>query len=96
MTILTNEWVWWLVLTFFLYLGLFILVPGRIVKDYVMFGVVFGAGQAILVVWLFQLFLNTWRLVGDPVLFGITTVFTPIAWIPPTIIFAAYFPKVRS
>lgn len=96
MTILTNEWLWWLVLTLFLYLGLIILVPGRIIKDYVLFGVVFGAGQAILVVWLFQLLLNTWRLVGDPVLFGITTLFTPIAWIPPTIIFAAYFPKDRS
>lgn len=96
MTILANEWLWWLILTVSLYVALFILVPGRIIKDYILFGIVFGAGQAVLVVWLFQLFLNTWRLVGDPVLMGITTLFTPFAWIPPAIIFAAYFPKTRS
>ncbi|MCR3922327.1 MAG: hypothetical protein NUK65_07425 [Firmicutes bacterium] len=39
--------------------------------------------------------MNLWQLVGDPVLLGITTLFTPIAWIAPTIIFAAYFPAER-
>jgi cytochrome c biogenesis protein CcdA len=32
---------------------------------------------------------------GDPAVLGIATVFTPIAWIAPTIIFADYFPKDR-
>ena len=93
MSILTSQWLWWLLLTLLLYIALFVLVSGRTIKDYALFGLVFGAGQAILVLWLFQFLLNMWRLVGDPVLFGITTLFTPIAWIPPSIIFATYFPK---
>jgi hypothetical protein len=93
LTILANQWLWWLLLTVALYITLFVLVPVRTVKDFALFGLVFGAGQAILILWLFQFLLNTWRVVGDPVILGMTTVFTPIAWIPPTIIFAAFFPK---
>ena len=82
-------------LTVLLYIILLILVPVRLVKQYVSLGLAVGTLQAIIVLWIFQFQLALWQLIGDPVVLGITTVFTPIAWIAPTIIFAAYFPTDR-
>jgi hypothetical protein len=96
MTIQTNPWLWWLLLTALLYIGMLILVPGRLIRTYLLTGLIFGWFQAVLVIWIFQFMLQTWRLVGDPVLLGVTTLFTPLAWVAPTIIFAAYFPRDRS
>lgn len=95
MTIATNPWVLWLLLTILLFTALFILVPRRIIRQYLLFGLVLGFIQAIVIVWLFQFVLQCWELVGDPAILGIATLFTPIAWIAPTIIYAAYFPQDR-
>ncbi len=96
MLLFANKWVLWLALTMLLYIVLFILVPSRIIKQYLLFAVVTGFLQAVIIVWLFQIYIGYWQLVGDPVILGVTTLFTPAAWISPTIIFAAYFPKGRQ
>ena len=93
MTIQANQWLLWLLLTILLYVALVILVPKSRVKAYIPYGLLLGFGQAIIIIWLFQFYLQNWALIGDPVIFGFSTVFTPLAWIPPTIIFAAFFPK---
>jgi hypothetical protein len=96
MFIQTNPWLLWLLLTSLLYIGMFLLVPRRLIQTYLPMALVYGWVQAVIVIWIFQFSLQMWRLAGDPVLLGITTLFTPVAWIAPTIIFAAYFPRDRT
>ncbi|EEG76346.1 hypothetical protein [Dethiobacter alkaliphilus] len=95
MTIGANLWFLWLLLTVFLFVALFFLVPVKKIRAYLPFGIFLGVGLAVIVIWTFQFFLQYWEVTGDPVILGFTTLFTPLAWIPPTIIFAAYFPKYK-
>ncbi len=91
----SNPTLLWALLTLLLSAVLLILVPWRLVKAYLPYGLLLGTGQALIIVWLFQFFLKFWQLTGDPVVLGFTTLFTPLAWIAPTIIFAYFFPKGR-
>ena len=95
MIIQMDSWLLWLMLTIMLYVALFILVPIRVIKQLAAFGFWFGFVQAIVITWLLQVYLKVFRLAGDPTFFGIP-IFTAIAWIAPTIIFAAYFPKNKT
>lgn len=95
MPVLADPTLLWVLLTVFLFVILFILVPWRLIKAYLPCGLLLGTGQAVIIVWLFQFNLNFWQLTGDPVILGFTTLLTPIAWIAPTIVFAAYFPEKK-
>ncbi|MDW7650154.1 MAG: DUF2165 family protein [Bacillota bacterium] len=91
MTIQSNQWFLWFMLTVFLYIAMILIIPQDKIRRLVPFGFWFGFIMAIVITGFFQTLFNAFRLVGDPTVLGIP-VFTPLAWVPPTIAFAVFFP----
>ncbi len=54
-----------------------------------------GIFLAIMIQWLGQTYFKLWYLPSDIQILGIP-VFTVISWFPPTIIYAAFFPRDRK
>lgn len=85
----------WVLFTLFLYLVIFMLIPPRRGPRLSPFGFWLGFVQAVVLNAVCVGKLKLWKLPGDLFLAGIP-LFTALAWIPPAILFANFFPAAKS
>ncbi|MEW5920040.1 MAG: hypothetical protein AB1796_03605 [Bacillota bacterium] len=85
----------WLLFALGWYIMMFILIPPKRGSKLSPFGFWLGFVQAVILNWITVRNHKLWRLPGDILLSGIP-ILTSLAWIPPSIIFANFFPTAKS
>lgn len=88
--------VYWLLLTIVLYGGMFLLVPLRKIRDYFSFGLLFGPGLALLIMFVGVSLFSLWE-IRQPLIpiadFDLSLV---LDWFPPVIIFCHYLRRFSN
>lgn len=85
----------WLLFTIGLYIMLFIIIPPKRGLGLSPFGFWMGFVQAVILNWITVRKHKLWKLPGDILLAGIP-VLTSLSWIPPTILFANFYPAAKK
>lgn len=85
----------WMLFTIAFYMIMFMLIPPKRGPKLSPFGFWLGFVQAVLLTGVCMRKLNLWKLPGDILVCGIP-ILTATAWIPPTILFANFFPAAKS
>jgi hypothetical protein len=86
---------YWVLLTIGAYLFMFLLVPPQKELKMVVFSFWMGLIQAVVVLWLGQVYFRVFHIVGSPTILGIPILVT-ISWVPLSIIFGWYFRRANS
>lgn len=85
----------WVVFTLSLYIIMFLLIPPNRGPKISRFGFYLGFVHAIILNWFAVKKYKLWKMPGDILIYGIP-LFTCLSWIPPSIIFAYYFPYGKT
>lgn len=85
----------WLIFVLGLFTVMSLLVSYKNIKKLFPFGFLMGFVQAIIINWPAIYLFRLWRLPGE-VFVGNVPIFVSLSWIPPTIIFANFFPAAKG
>ena len=92
MSELTVYWLLFMVLAF---TTMFIIMPREKILELLTVGFWMGLVQAVVLLWLGQVYLQVFRLSGDPTAFGIPMI-ASFSWLPAVVLFAYYFIQTSS
>jgi hypothetical protein len=90
-----SQTVYWILFTITLFIIMFLLIPPDHGPELSPFGFWMGLVQAFVVLYLGHAYLKLFNLSGDQTFLGIPLL-TALSWVPPSILFAAYFPWANT
>lgn len=85
----------WIVFAIVSYIFMFMLIPSKQVSKFSKFGFYLGFVQAVILKLIAFKKYKLWKLPGDILIYGIP-ILTCLAWVPPSMIFAYYFPSGKK
>lgn len=89
------ETAYWVLLVIGAYAAMFVIVPPNEGPGLSPFGFWLGFVQALVILWVGQARLGLFVAIGDPTVLGIP-ILTSVLWIPPAILFAYYFRRIKT